>query len=318
MMKPVMRVQGEGANAVAGKVVVDAKKAAWNLGMVGTALFLAPFTASIDAILVFIVLTYFGLLFGHSIGMHRFMIHRTFDAPLWLERLLVYIGVLVGMSGPYGVIHIHDQRDWAQRQSECHDFFAHRRGYCRDVLWQLACVFRFDAAPLVTIEPKFADDPWYRWMDRTWRYQQLLLAIPLFLAGGWSWVVWGVAVRVAVSNVGHWTITYVCHNPGPGRWFVKGASVQASDFQGLGLISCGECWHSNHHAFPESARIGLEPGQFDPSWQIIRMLEQFRLAYNVGLPRPREQQGDLAPRGHGAGDDGQIEALKARFAERDS
>ena len=307
MMKPVMRVDGENANPVEGRVVFDAKKAAWNLGMIVGSLVFAPLTASFNSVLVFVVLTYVGLLFGHSIGMHRFMIHRTFDAPIWLERLLIYIGVLVGMSGPYGVIRIHDLRDWGQRQPDCHEFFSHRRGYVRDVLWQLTCVFRFDKPPVVSIETKFADDPWYRWMDKTWRYQQLGLAVPLFLLGGWSWVVWGVIVRVAVSNVGHWTITYFCHNPGPGRWFVKGASVQASDVPGLGLISCGECWHSNHHAFPESAQIGLEPGQFDPSWQIIRLLGKTGLVYNIGLPRSSDLRDDLVSRAS----DQQMDAVKA-------
>ena len=303
MMKPVARVNGENANPVDGRVTLDAKKALWNLGMIGSALAFAPLTVSAASIAVFLVLTYVGLLFGHSIGMHRFMIHRTFDAPLWLERLLVYLGVLVGMSGPSGVIRIHDIRDWAQRQSDCHDFFSHRRGYFQDVFWQLTCVFRFEKPPTVTVEPKFADDPWYRWMDKTWRYQQLLLAVPLYMAGGWSWVVWGVFVRVAVCNVGHWTITYLCHNPGPGRWFVKGAAVQASDLPGLGLISCGECWHSNHHAFPESARIGLAPGQSDPSWTVIRILGALGLAYNIGLPRASKYQDDLIPRGNCVGEE---------------
>lgn len=297
MMKPVLRVDGKNANPVDGEVVLDPKKAIWNLGMIGSTIVLAPFTASLDSVAVFVILTYSGLLIGHSVGMHRLMIHRTFDAPIWLERGLVYAGVLVGMAGPYGVIKIHDTRDWAQRQPECHDFFSHRKGYFQDVLWQLTSVFRFDSPPKLAIESKFADDPWYRWIDKTWRYHQLLLAVPLYLAGGWSWVVWGILVRVAICNVGHWSITYYCHNPGPGRWRLKSASVQASNIPGFGLISCGECWHNNHHAFPESACIGLEDGQFDPSWQFIRLLGNAGLARNIGRPRSPEHRDDLAVQG---------------------
>jgi len=36
--------------------------------------------------------------------------------------------------------------------------------------------------------------------------------------GGWGWVVWGICCRVSVSVAGHWIVTYLCHNPGPGRW----------------------------------------------------------------------------------------------------
>ena len=295
-MKPVVRVDATGANPVDGRVATDPGKAAWNAGMLSAAAVMAPMTVSPGALTLFVVLTYLGLLIGHSVGMHRFMIHRTFDAPVWLERLLVYTGVLVGMAGPYGVIRIHDTRDWAQRQAECHDYFSHRRRYFQDVLWQLTCRFEFDRPPTIAIESKFSDDRWYQWMDRTWRYHQLLLAIPLYAIGGWPWVIWGVCARVAVCNLGHWTITYFCHNPGPGRWTVKGASVQASNLPGLGLISCGECWHNNHHAFPESARIGLEPGQFDPAWRFICLLRRLGLAHNVGLPRPMQHCDDLIRR----------------------
>ena len=81
-MKPVMRVDGENANAVEGRVDFDAKKAAWNLGMIGGSLVFAPLTVSLDSVLVFVVLTYTGLLLGHSVGIHRFMIHRTFRANM--------------------------------------------------------------------------------------------------------------------------------------------------------------------------------------------------------------------------------------------
>jgi predicted DCC family thiol-disulfide oxidoreductase YuxK len=59
------------------------------------------------------------LCLGHSLGMHRRFIHRSYAAPLWLERLFVYLGTLVGMAGPLGMMRTHDLRDRAQRQPEC-------------------------------------------------------------------------------------------------------------------------------------------------------------------------------------------------------
>lgn len=261
--------------------------------MTATAAVAGPLTFSLDALAMFVVLTYGTLLLGHSVGMHRWLIHRTYESPRWLARFLVYLGVLVGMAGPFGVLRIHDIRDWAQRVPACHDFFSHRRSLLVDALWQLNCRFEFERAPDFRIEPDLLQDPWLQWMERTWMLQQLPLALLLYWAGGWAWVVWGVFCRVSISVAGHWVVTFCCHNPGPGRWRVSGAGVQASNLSGCGLITMGECWHNNHHAFPESASMGIEAGQTDPGFWVLGRLEAMGLAWNVGRPRHEDKREDL-------------------------
>ena len=298
-MEPVIRVDGTGADPCAGTVRTDWPKALWNGAMIaGTIAALAM--ATWQSVLLFLALTYATLLVGHSVGMHRMMIHRTFTAKPWLARTLIYLGTLVGVSGPSGIIRIHDTRDWAQREPECHDFFAHRAGFWQDLAWNLFYRFDFAHPPRVTIEPAIADDPFYRLLDATWRWQQLPLAGLLYLWGGLPFVLWGVCVRVLVSTAGHWSVTYFCHNPHlsphPGRWLVKDAGIQAANLPGLGLLTYGECWHNNHHAFPESARIGLEPGQTDPGWWVIRGLERLGWVYAVSLPREAAERDDLLER----------------------
>ena len=293
-MRPLVhRVNSTGANASEGRVTLAPTKALWNGGLLFCAVAFAPATFSFDALLVFIVMTYMTLLLGHSVGMHRRLIHKSYDCAKWLERILVYLGVLVGMAGPFGILRIHDIRDWAQREPHCHDFFAHRRSLWLDAFWQLACRFEFTRPPVFEIEPEFRLDPWYQWMERAWMLQQLLIAAGLFLLGGWSWVVWGVCVRVSASVIGHWVVTYYTHNPGPGHWTVLGAGVQASNLPGFGLITMGECWHNNHHAFPESARTGLLPTEQDPGWWVIRFFKHVGLVTRVGLPRQECQREDL-------------------------
>lgn len=293
MMKSVDRVVGNGASAVEGDVRLDYSKMAWNIGIILIAIIFAPLTFNIEAFTLFLCLTYSSLLIGHSVGMHRLMIHRTFKCYQPVEKLLIYVGVLVGMSGPFGIIKIHDLRDWAQRQEKCHDFFSHKQNFIKDIWWQLTSKFVFSHPPSIHIESKYSDDLFYQFLEKTWRLQQVAVALFLYLIGGWSFVIWGVFVRVSVSIIAHWTITYFCHNPGPGKWRVKHAAVQASNIAGLGLLTYGECWHNNHHAFPESARIGLEAGQHDPSWQFIQLLNWFGLAFSVQLPRSKDEQEDI-------------------------
>jgi fatty-acid desaturase len=77
---------------------------------------------------------------------------------------------------------------------------------------------------------------------------------------------------------------------------VNDAGVQASNLHGLGLITYGECWHNNHHAFPESSRIGIEPGQHDPAAWVIERFESWGWAWNLGKPRPEIDRDDLQRR----------------------
>jgi sn-1 stearoyl-lipid 9-desaturase len=296
MRKEVWRVDGQGANALQGRVIWAPAKSLWNSTMYVGAIALAPFHSSWSAVAVFVLLSYPTLLLGHSIGMHRRLIHKTFDAPKTVERILVWLGVLVGMAGPLGILRIHDTRDWAQRESECHDFFAHRRNLWIDAFWQLHCTFQFRNPPRFVIEPEFAADPWYRFMDATWPLHQLALGAALYWIGGLDWAVWGVFVRVAASVTSHWVVTYFAHNPGPGRWIVRDAGVQAANLPGWGFLTHGECWHNNHHAFPESARMGLAPGELDPGWHVLRVLRQWGLVSNLRLPRGMGQRDDLCER----------------------
>lgn len=255
----------------------------------------ALFFATLPAVILFLVVTYLTLLLGHSVGMHRIMIHRNADAVPALERGLILLGTWVGIGGPVQIIAVHDLRDWAQRQPTCHDFFAHRRGYWRDLTWQLFYRFDFENAPTVEVEPRYSEGRFYRHLSRHWRWHQLGLVIILFSLGGLPFVLWGVCARVFVSTAGHWSVTYICHNPGPGRYRVAKAGVQASDLTGplLGFLTHGECWHSNHHAFPESARIGLYKGQIDPAAWVIERLARIGLVTRVGCPRHSGERDDL-------------------------
>ena len=76
---------------------------------------LGPLTIGWSAVLLFLATSAVTLCLGHSVGLHRLLIHRSFAAPRWLALLRVYLGTLVGMAGSLGMVRLHDMRDWAQR-----------------------------------------------------------------------------------------------------------------------------------------------------------------------------------------------------------
>lgn len=104
-------IETPGCSPVKGEVHWDPVHSLWNGGMMLASLLLAPMLFSWSALLVCILLTGASLLLGHSVGFHRRLIHRSFDCPKWLERILVWIGTSVGMSGPLWMIRTHDMRD---------------------------------------------------------------------------------------------------------------------------------------------------------------------------------------------------------------
>jgi stearoyl-CoA desaturase (delta-9 desaturase) len=144
--------------------------------------------------------------------------------------------------------------------------------------------------PRVRFEDAIGRSHFYRALERTWMWQQLPLALLLYLMGGMGFVVWGVCARVAVCVTGHWLIGYFAHRRGERHWHVSGAGVQGYNIRFCGLITMGECWHNNHHAFPGSAKIGIQPGETDPGWWVLMVMRWLGLAWNIKGPL------DLPPR----------------------
>lgn len=246
--------------------------------------------ASFANVAVFLVTSAVILCGGHSLGMHRKFIHDSFECSKGLEYFGVYLGTLVGLGGPMTMMKTHDMRDWAQRQKHCHDYFGHGRSLPKDFLWQVHGRLEHDDPPHYLFPRAVERDYVIQFLQRSAMAQQLPLAALLFMLGGWGFVLWGVCLRVSVSITGHWLIGYFAHNHGPQDWIVEGAAVQGHNIPFCGLVTFGECWHNNHHSYPESARLGLHSGQMDPGWWVLRAFERLGWVSNLKTPD------DLPPR----------------------
>ena len=271
-------------SAVDGVIRWAPARSLWIGGMTATAIMAAPFATTVGAVTLFLATSAVTLCLGHSIGLHRLLIHRSFAAPLWVERILIYLGTLVGMAGPLGMVRLHDMRDWAQRQTSCHDLHAHRTTAWRDAWWQMHCRLELANPPRFVPEETLRRDRFLRWLEATWMIQQLPWALLLFWLGGLPWLVWGVPVRVAVSVTGHWGVGHITHRQGPQGWAVDGVAVQGHDLPAAALVTFGEAWHGNHHAWPGSARLGVEPGQHDPGWWVLVTMRRLGLAWDLTEP----------------------------------
>ncbi len=228
-----------------------------------------------------LVLTYLTLCLGHSVGLHRGLIHRTYEAPRPVRRVLVGLFVLTGLGGPLSWIRLHRVRDFWQNRPDCPAYFAYRHGLARDFWWNLHHGFTPASWEAYGLDPALEQDGTLRFLERTW-WLWILASYGLlaWLFGPGAAVVCGVA-RTSGGIVGHWFIGYWTHKHGERRFTLPGASEHGSNSLPLGWISFGEGFHNNHHALPDSARMGILRREFDLGWVTILGLERLGLVTGV-------------------------------------
>ena len=120
-----------------------------------------------------------------------------------------------------------------------------------------------------------------------------------FVLHGFTWqgalrgYIWGGLVRIFLVHHITWSVNSVCHYFGSRRFDIEDKSTNVA---WLAIPSLGESWHHNHHAFPRSARHGLERWEIDVSALVIAGLAKVGLAHDVVVITPeRQAQKALGP-----------------------
>lgn len=234
-----------------------------------------------SALLVAALLMYVTGGLGITLCYHRALTHRGLRLRKPLEYVLAIFGTLALQGDPIRWVATH-------RKHHAHSD-AQGDPHGRNVGFRWAHVrwlYRHnDAMPTEEELRRFAPDlfaqPFYRVLRYVHGPLQLLLAAVLFAAGGWSWVVWGVFVRLVVSYHATWLVNSAAHSSGYRTYRTRDLSTNC---WWVALISWGEGWHNNHHAFPYSARHGLRWFEIDPTWWSVKLLAVLRLADRIKVP----------------------------------
>ena len=135
------------------------------------------------------------------------------------------------------------------------------------------------------------DDRLIRRIDRMYFvWVGLTFALPFaigYAVGGASWklglevLVWGGLIRIFAYQHATFSVNSICHMFG--RRSYRSRDESRNNWI-VAALTFGEGWHNNHHAFPASARHGLDRFQLDIAWLTIKTLEKLGLAWNVRLP----------------------------------
>jgi fatty-acid desaturase len=271
--------------AEVGRVRPDPVRALWLWGMAVPGLVAGVPALSRTTTALALVLALLSLCLGHSVGLHRGIIHRAYDCGPWLRGLLAWLFVLSGLGGPLSWARLHAVRDYWQNRQDCPRYFAYDHGLLRDFGWNLHC--RFEPADNRADGRLPADvlrDRWLLFLEATWPLHVLALAGLIAATLGPGAVAVCISARTAAGIAGHWFVGYAAHSWGERPHAIAGAKECGTNLRLLGVLSFGEGFHNNHHAFPRSARMGLGRGQVDLGWIALGLLRRLGLVRSVRTP----------------------------------
>lgn len=203
---------------------------------------------------------------GVTVGFHRMLTHRSFEAHPAVRFTLLAFGCMAGLSDPVRWASIHIQHHAHTDQDE--DPHTPLKGLFHAHMGWFLAGFDNDAQ---TYGAWLHKDAMTRFFQRTFWYWVMLGFVIPFLLGGWTGLLWGGWVRVFLTHHLTFSINSICHTFGQ----VDFETNDRSRNQWLvGVLAFGEGWHNNHHAFPRSAFHGLRWWQIDVSAYVIVAVER--------------------------------------------
>lgn len=303
-MAQVLADRGEELPVVPGVSVLDEKQARLQRRLV-LAVTIVPFAGlvlavwglwgrglhPVDASLFLGFYAFTGL--GVTIGFHRLFTHRSFETRRWVRGALAVAGSMA-IQGPV-IKWVADHRRhhaFTDQPGDPHSPHLDEGPGARGVLkglWHAHMGWFFDDEQTSARRwaPDLVKDPLMRRIDRLFPLWALISLTAPAIAGGlitrsWEGVasafLWAGLARLFFLHHVTWSVNSICH-------FYGKRPYATDDFSTnnwlLSIVSFGESWHNNHHAFPTSAVHGLRKNQLDVTGSIIRLMERLHLAWDL-------------------------------------
>ena len=228
----------------------------------------------------FVALILYWVTGGLGLGMcyHRLLTHRSYATPKWFEYFLTICGAMALEGGPLLWVAIHRKHhQYADKEGDPHS--------PRDGKWWshagwvlMGNSLRQDAATLKRYVPDLGEDKFHVWLTKYHLAPTVVLGLVLFAIGGFRLVLWGTFLRTVVGLHATWIVNSCGHIWGTRRFETRDTSTNN---WWVALISFGDGWHNNHHAYPVSARHGMSWYEVDFNWYTICVLKKLGLVSQI-------------------------------------
>ena len=215
--------------------------------------------------------------FGTTVGYHRALAHKAVRLHPAVQFVLTALAIFNGSGAPASWTANH--RLHHAKTDTDGDISSPRMGgfWWSHLRWLWQC----SRSPVERWAPDL-NTPYWRFWNR-WQIPILALSFCVGLPFGWPAFFWLGALRLTFSLHGQAFVNSVAHM----KRSVRKGEDSSQNLLWLGFFQSfiGENWHGNHHARPNSARIGWHWWQPDLGWYLIWTLEKARLATQVRRPK---------------------------------
>ena len=233
--------------------------------------------------------------FGVTLGYHRHLAHKAFKAKDWVRGTLMFMAFLATQGPPISWAAFHRlHHSTSDKPGDPHSPNLHGKGFVNrlkgllhaQVMWMK----KHDYPGVAHFIPDIYQDKFLMKLDKY--YMRVAIAGLVFpalagalyyqtIAGAVNCFLWGGLVRLFVVDHIIWSINSVLHTFGK-QPFRTGDESRNGYF--ISIITLGESFHNNHHAFPGSANFGLAWYRPDPAYWVLKILEKFGLVWDVKVP----------------------------------
>jgi fatty-acid desaturase len=231
------------------------------IGMLHVGALIAPFFFSWEGLIIGLGLYWLTGSIGVCLGYHRLLTHNAFQTYRPVRWLVAMIGGLSGEGSAVDWVanhrkhHAHSDHDGDPHSPKDGAWWAH-------VFWLGWAIHGSEREPHVKRwAPDLVKDKGMLWLDRLFLPIHIVSGLALY-GGGYalggtymaiSLLLWGLFTRIVFVMHATWLVNSASH-----IWGYRNYETtdESRNNWWVAVLTFGEGWHNNHHAYPRMAKQG--------------------------------------------------------------
>ena len=211
-------------------------------------------------------------------GYHRYFSHRSFATSRVFQFILAFLAQtstqksVLWWAAVHRHHHLHSDTEHDVHSPRHSGFFYSHLGWMFNR--------KFDQPELT----KVSDLTRYPELMCLHKYEQapsIALALLCLLIAGWPGLVVGFLWSTVLVYHATFSINSLAHVHGQRR-YLTGDDSRNNWL--LALLTMGEGWHNNHHAYQSSVRQGFKWWEVDPTYYLLRVLSWLGIVWDLKTP----------------------------------